>query len=119
MMICIDILQLQEIEISEESFSECPLLSSSYIIIPNNSQNNYGTASILRSDLSFTNVKCDTAGRGLVFDIGDVTFGNFYCHSGTDSLSRASRENFCSETIPSLLTNRNVRVHWGGLQHDH
>ena len=110
----IDILHIQEIDICDESFSECNLLSSSYNILSNNSRNKYGTASIIRSDLDFANVRCDTAGRAIIFDIGEITFGNFYAQSGTDGLSRASRENFCAETIPSLLTNRKSSGCLGG-----
>ena len=41
----LDILHLQESNIEEETFSECKLISSSFNIIVNNSQNKYGTAS--------------------------------------------------------------------------
>ena len=102
----IDILHMQECEINSETFSTCDLLSSSFNIISNNSQNGFGTASLVRSDLNFQNVKCDTAGRGIVFDIGKMTFGNFYAHSGTNGTSRANRETFCGEIIPNLLINR-------------
>ena len=101
----IDILHLQESFIEAESFSDCSIISSSFNIIPNNNENRYGTATIIRSDLKFENVKCDTAGRAIVFDIGDVTFGNIYAQAGTDGQSRASRENFCGETLPNLLIN--------------
>ena len=101
----IDILHLQEIEICDETFSACDLLSSSYNLLSNNSMNSYGTASLLRADLDYSNVKCDTSGRAIIFNIGDVTFGNLYAHSGTDNISRNNRENFFSETIPSLLMN--------------
>ena len=101
----IDILHLQEIEISDKTFSQCDFISSSYSLISNNSENKFGTATLLRSDLKFYNVRCDTAGRAIVFDVGGVSFGNFYAHSGTDGVSRTSRESFCAETIPNLLVN--------------
>ena len=50
-------------------------------------------------------MRCDTSGRAIIFDIGGVTFGNFYAHSGTDARSRSSRENFCAEVVPQLITN--------------
>ena len=59
-------------------------------------------------------MKFDKAGRGIIFDIGEITFGNFYAHSGTDGQSRANRENFCSETIPSLLTSQQSSGCFGG-----
>ena len=101
----IDILHMQEIEICDETFFECNFLSSSFNILSNNSNNGYGTASLIRADLEVTNVKFDTSGRAIVFNIGETVFGNFYGHSGTDNISRTNRENFFSETIPSLLTN--------------
>ena len=52
------------------------------------------------------NIQFDTAGRAIVFDLGDITLGNFYAHSGTDARSRSSRENFIGEVVPQLLTNR-------------
>ena len=50
-------------------------------------------------------MRCDISGRAIVFDIGTATFGNFYAHSGTDGVSRTSRESFFGETIPNLLLN--------------
>ena len=47
----IDILHLQEINISDDSFSSCSEISSSYNIIANNAINKYGTATIIKSDL--------------------------------------------------------------------
>ena len=101
----IDILNVQEIDISDDTFSECNFISSSFNIIPNNSDNGYGTACLIRSDLDYSNVRCDTSGRAILFKISDVSFGNFYAHSGTDNISKQNREQFFSETIPSLLTN--------------
>ena len=50
-------------------------------------------------------MRCDTEGRVLIFDIGQLTFGNLYFNSGTDSNSRAGREKICSEVLPNLLIN--------------
>ena len=110
----IDILHIQEIEIQEDTFSECDFISSSFNLISNNSDNQYGTATLVRSDLDFKNVRCDTAGRAIVFDIGSISFGNFYAHSGTDGVSRTSRESFCSEVIPNLLVNCQLSGCMGG-----
>ena len=105
---------MQECDIGEETFSECDYLFSSFKIISNNNLTKYGTASIIRSDLEYRNVHCDTAGRAIVFDIGEVTFGNLYAQSGTDGLSRSSRESFCAETIPNLLLNSQPNGCLGG-----
>ena len=68
----IDIAHLQEID----TFSKCNFISSSFNIYTNNVANMYGTASLVKSVLSVENVRCDTAGRALVFEVGDLTFGN-------------------------------------------
>ena len=89
-----DILNLQEAQIDEDTFSECNFISSNYSILANNAENKYGTASIVKNDLNVENVMCDTKGRGLIFEIAGVTFGNLYLPSGTDGGSRGSRENY-------------------------
>ena len=99
----IDILHLQEINILEDTFSNSNFISSSYNILSNNSPTKYGTASLIKSDLEAENLVCDSEGRALIFDIGNLTFGNLYLPSGTDSKSRASREQYCAEILPRLL----------------
>ena len=101
-----DILNLQEVQIEEDTFSDCSFIATNYDIIQNNAENKYGTASIVKNDLQVENVMCDTAGRVLVFDIAGVTFGNLYMPSGTDGTSRGSRENHFGEIIPQILVNR-------------
>ena len=102
----IDILHCQEIEIDDESFNNCQSLSSSFSIVSNNNPTNrYGTASLVRSDLCVENVRCDIHGRGIIFDIGDISFGNVYIKSGTDNISKIERENYLGETLPDLLIN--------------
>ena len=101
----IDILHTQEINIEEETFSQCNFILSNYNIIQNNALNKYGTASFVRSEFLPENLKMDTKGRAIIFDISGLTLGNIYLHSGTDALSRGGRENFCAETIPQLLVN--------------
>ena len=102
----VDILHCQEIEISELSFESCSFIASNFEIIPNNSPlNKYGTATFVRNDLKIENLNLDTNGHAIVFDIGNVTFGNVYLHSGNDRIMRNGRETYLSETIPQLLTN--------------
>ena len=102
----IDILHCQEINIQEDSFSQCNHIAANYNIYSNNSLSKYGTASIVKNDLMVENVKMDTEGRAIIFDINKFTFCNIYLHSGTDALSRGNRERYCSEIIPQLLVNR-------------
>ena len=51
------------------------------------------------------NVRFDTEGRAIVFEIGQFSTANIYLHSGTDSDSRKGREHYCCETLPQLLIN--------------
>ena len=101
----IDILHCQEIDVSEDTFNECNLISSSYNIITNNSQNKYGTATFVKNEFNVENISFDSNGRIIIFDIENLTFGNFYLPSGTDADSRSRRENYCCEIIPHLLIN--------------
>ena len=102
----IDIAHLQETEICDDTFSTCNFISSSFNIHSNNAANKYGTSSLVKSVYSVENVRCDTAGRAIIFDMGGLTFGNLYAHSGTDGQSRSSREKFFAEVVPQLLTSR-------------
>ena len=99
----IDILHLQEINIVDDTFRNCNFINSSYNILHNNSHTKYGTASLIKSDLEADNLVLDTDGRVFIFDIVNLTFGILYLPSGTDSKSRARREQYCAEIIPRLL----------------
>ena len=87
----IDIAHLQETETCDTTFSNCNFISSTFNLYSNNAANKYGTSSLVKNVFTVENLKYDTSGRALVFDIGDLTFGNFYGHSGTDAKSRAKR----------------------------
>ena len=103
----IDILHCQEISISPDSFNSCKYICNNFNIIQNNSPNNpFGTASLVRSDLNIENVRCDTEGRALVFDIANITFGNFYIPSGNEKHMRQKREEYFSKMIPELLVRK-------------
>ena len=101
----VDILHLQEVNIENDTFSECNTISSNFNIITNNSQNKYGTASLVKNEFEVKNVAMDKEGRIIIFEVGNLTFGNMYIPSETDSISRGKRENCFSETIPQLLIN--------------
>ena len=109
-----DILNLQEAQINDETFKECKYIETNYSVLVNNAENGYGTASIVRNDLTVENVLCDTKGRVLVFDIAGITFGNLYLPSGTDGNFRKSRENYFGEIIPQILINRKTSGCIGG-----
>ena len=101
-----DIAHLQEAEISDETFTACNFITSSFNLYTNNAENKYGTSSLVKSVYTVENLRQDTACRAIIFDIGQLTFGNLYAHSGSDAQSRASREKLFAEVIPQLLTNR-------------
>ena len=105
----VDVLHCQEINIDENSFTSSDFISSNYYIISNNALNKYGTATIIRNCFTTENIKMDTVGRAIFFDIENITLGNVYLHSGTDSISRGAREKFAAEKIPELLMNHKIR----------
>ena len=103
----IDILHCQEIDIETSTFNSCHYISSNFNIIENNSPTNkYGTASLVRNDLVIENLKCDTNARAIKFDIGSVTFSNFYLPSGNNRQMKDERDKYFSEIIPQLPVNR-------------
>ena len=59
----IDILHCQEINIDDESFSQCQYISSNFSIIQNNAINKYGTATLVRNVFSPVDIRLDTLGR--------------------------------------------------------
>ena len=84
----IDILNLQEVNIEEDTFSECHFISSNFKILQNNSENIYGTASLVKNEFDVENIYMYREGRVLIFEVGGITCGNLYIQSGTDSVSR-------------------------------
>ena len=102
----VDILNLQEIDTNSDSFQCCPLICSSFNIIPNNAPSKYGTATIVKSDMNVENLRLDSDGRMILFEVGNLTVGNLYLPSGTDAISRGAREKCISETLPQLMIHR-------------
>ena len=70
----------------DETFSTCNFISSTFNIVSNNSLNKYGTASLVKSELEIENIRCDTEGRVIVVDLGELTLSNIYLNSGTDTI---------------------------------
>ena len=100
-----DILHLQEINVTSETFETCDLINSNYNVLSNNALNKYGTASLVSSELEISNIKMDTEGRVIVFDVNDITFGNVYFPCGNDKVMKRKRENYAAEILPQLLIN--------------
>ena len=84
---------------------DCSYITSSYNILSNNAQNKYGTCTLVSNIFSAENVKNDTHGRIIAFDIQNITFCNVYMHSGSDPLMKSGRENYAAEVIPQILIN--------------
>ena len=72
----IDILHCQEIDINEESFSQCYYLAANYNILKNNALNKYGTATFVKNIFTAENIRTDILGRSIFFNIEDLTLGN-------------------------------------------
>jgi len=79
----IDICHCQEIHVEDNTFEECTLLSSSYNITSNSSDNRYGTASLDKNCHNISNINLDIDGKVIIFDIENITIGNIYLPSGT------------------------------------
>ena len=87
----IDILNCQEINIEEDTFSQCSFLSSNFTTISNNAQNKYGTASLIKNDFNAENITMDKEGRIIIFEVGGITCGNLYLQSGTDAFFKGKK----------------------------
>ena len=98
----LDILQCQEIQRNNDTFSQCNYIQANYSIISNNNVTTYGTASLVINNYSISNVFCANNGRVLIFDIDEITYGNFYLPSGTDGTTRNLREDYFAKIIPTL-----------------
>ena len=87
----VDILHCQEINISQDTFNNCEYINSAFNILSNNAQNKYGTCSLVSSQFNPENIKTDTNGRVIAFNIENITFCNVYMHSGSDPIMRNGR----------------------------
>ena len=80
----IDILNLQETNLNDDSFEKNDFLSQNYQFIYNNAPNGFGTAVILKNDINFSNMKIDTKGKMICYDLDDqqITGANIYMQCG-------------------------------------
>ena len=104
----LDIIHLQKCKIDDATFAQCGFLTSNFNLFSYNKPDgsHYGTASLVRSNLTVTNIHTDNEGRVLIFDTAMCTWGNFYLPSGTGRDAKAKREEYCSLIIPQLMVNR-------------
>ena len=105
-----DILCTQETLIENDTFENCDYILNNFTIITNNSLNNFGTAVFVRNTFDILDVKFDTEGQIIVFNIQNITFGNIYAKAGTDNESRKHRENMFCDTLPNMLRLRKSKT---------
>ena len=99
----IDILHLQETNISEGAFDFCPFIANNYQILAQNNDSGFGVCSLVHNKLLTENEIRHPSGRLIAFDVGNLTMVNVYLPSGADTNAKNQREEFCGVTIPNLL----------------
>ena len=97
----LDVVCLQETDVSQNTFSECNILRRFSPII-NNSSTGYGTCTLVSNNLSIDNIIKDSDGRFISVDVDGSTIVNLYLPSGTDQNSKTKREDTI-DSIPNLL----------------
>ena len=104
----LDIVHLQEINMSGEVFRDCPHLSSSFTFLSNTtSPTGYGTASLVKNSFAVKGLRGDEEGRVICFELDDwLTCWNVYLQSGQKRDANNSREEYCGKILPQLLLNR-------------
>ena len=99
----IDILLCQETRIENDTFKRCDYLQNNFTIINNNTENEYGTVSLIKNNIQVQDVAFDTKGRVIALNTGNITIINIYPKAGTDAESRRLREELFANTIPNML----------------
>ena len=102
----IDIALLQETNFNTETFDKCDNIKNNFSYVYNNSNNEFGTAVIVRNTFEINNIKIDTEGRIITCEVGGITFANVYAPSGSDGDSRSHREGIFGDSLPNILINR-------------
>ena len=72
----IDIINCQEANVESDTFDFSDFISSNYNIISNNAISKYGTCSLVSNNLSYNNVRVDTEGQAISFDLPDLFLTN-------------------------------------------
>ena len=98
----------------DSSFDSAEFISANYDIIRNNAISKYGTCCFVSNDLSYNNVRFDTEGRAISFDIPELslTNGNVYLPLGNDPVAKNKREEYCSQSsvLQYLPSNHYVEI---------
>ena len=112
----IDIVNLQETYITENTFSECEFIAQNFDVVYNNAASQFGTCIQISSAIKHENVKMDNYGRVIIYDLPDlnITGGNVYLQSGSSSEDKKCRENYAGMILPQLLLERKENLFCGG-----
>ena len=112
----LDVVHLQEINMSGEVFRDCPYLTSSFAFLANlNSPTGFGTASLVKNSFAVDGFRCDKEGRVICFELDDwLTCWNVYLQCGQKRDANNSREEYCGKILPQLLLNRKPNGIGGG-----
>ena len=104
----IDILNLQETDLKADSFADNNFLFSNFDLLINNSPKKFGVSTLIKNDIAYDNVKIDTEGRVLSYELSDleITGTNIYLQSGILKEHKDSRDNYSSKVIPEILQNK-------------
>ena len=84
----LDIINLQETYINEDSFSKCPYIANNFQLLHINNPSKYGVCSLIRKDIEISKEILHPSGRVLIFDALGCTFANVYLPSGNDTITK-------------------------------
>ena len=114
----IDIVNLQETHITENTFSECEFIAQNFDVVYNNAASQFGTCIQISSAIKHENVKMDNYGRVIIYDLPDlnITGGNVYLQSGSSSEDKKCRENYAGMILPQLLVEKRKFILQGRLE---
>ena len=104
----LDIINIQETNLSNDTFADSAFISRNFNLIYNNVMNKYGTAVLISTDIQYSNVKMDSKGRVIVYDLDEleITGANIYMQCGSTAENKNCCEEYSSKILPELLLER-------------
>ena len=81
----LDIVNIQETHMSEDTFADYEYISQNFDLIYNNALNKFGTAVLISTEIKYSNVKMDQKGHVIVYYLEEleITRANVYMQCGT------------------------------------
>ena len=112
----LNIVNLQETHISEDTFSDCEYITQNFDIIYNNAPSKFGTAVLVSTAIKYSNVKMDQSGHVIVYNLQElnITGANIYLQCGASTEAKNSREEYSARIMPQLLLERSQNTYIGG-----